>query len=190
MPHVLDVLCPSCGSRCVFEFAEAAKIRHRSEVAAFQAHRHLDYELVEDRNGARYHQAVFYAGLALSSVESLRDLPDGYAPSDWAHSQYLTRRDPSRGAIRCARCGLRARHTLRWPTDAAFSVLHKGQVLWAFHRESAVDLRDFIASTDRTASDYRWALFLRKVPGHFLGAKDRERIVKQLDRLLEGRAGC
>jgi len=184
MPHVLDIRCPKCDSLSVFEFAESVRIRRRTDIAAFKRHPHLQYEFVESRLGNRFHQAVFFAGIGVSSASNLRDLPDGYMPEDWEHSKYLNRYNPVRGTVRCSSCGLRSKHELDWPLEAAYSVNHKGRLLWAFHRESALELRRYIASTRRNRNDYKWRFLLRHVPSHFLGAKDRERVVELLDRLL------
>jgi hypothetical protein len=88
------------------------------------------------------------------------------------------------GAVACNACGLRARHCLDWPKDALFQIDYCGHVLWAFHRESAQELRSYIASEDRDREGYRWELFLRHIPTTFLTAKARDAVVKRLDRIL------
>jgi hypothetical protein len=57
-------------------------------------------------------------------------------------------------------------------------------VLWAFHRESAQELRKYLASEDRNRERYRWELFLRHIPATFMTAKARDAVVKRLDRIL------
>ena len=74
---------------------------------------------------------------------------------------------------------------LDWPRDAFYSLQYRNHVLWAFHRESAAELRSFIASRDRDAQKYRWRSLLVHVPSHFLGRKDRNRVLNGLDRLLQ-----
>jgi hypothetical protein len=54
---------------------------------------------------------------------ALHDLPAGYEPKHWAHSRYLYRSHGlDLGSIRCAHCQHRAKHVLRWPADAYFSI--------------------------------------------------------------------
>ena len=75
---------------------------------------------------------------------------------------------------------LQARHRLRWPADAHFQIAHRGQVLWAPSRADTLLLREFVASTERVASQ----LWLQHIPTHFLTQKARAHVVASLDRLL------
>ncbi len=187
MPHRLDVRCTSCRALAGFEFAEAVRIKRKTDIPFFEASPQLDYEFFPVRGyDAAWHGALFYAGLH-GGLGALTELPEGYAASDWAHSRYLMRSQPlGAGALLCAACGRRAKHRLRWPDDAWFQLAHRGQVLWAFHRESAVALRDFIASSERKIARHKWSSMLLHVPGHFLTAKARKDVLKRLERLLEG----
>lgn len=54
------------------------------------------------------------------------------------------------------------------------------------NRDSAIALRDYIASTDRKVTRRKkWQTFLMNVPTHFLTASVRQEAVKKLERLLE-----
>jgi len=75
-------------------------------------------------------------------------------------------------------------HTLDLPNDAFFAIGYKGKQLWAFNRESAVDLRNFISGTDRNIDDDKWRNFLLHVPSIFTSKKARESVTKLLSRLL------
>jgi hypothetical protein len=65
-----------------------------------------------------------------------------------------------------------------------FQIDYRGQVLWAYHRESAQELRSYIASEDRSREGYRWECFLWHIPTAFLTAKARDAVVERLDRIL------
>ncbi len=185
MPHTLDVRCPSCGGRAFFEFAEAVRIRERKDIAFFQESNQFDYLRCKDSCGHYWHAAIYYAGLHGRTVESIRELPDGYAKSEFAHSRYLYRSaGPRLGSISCDRCHLYQRHKLDWPKDAYFQIEYKDDVLWAFNAESAVELFHYITSTNRTRDHYKWEAFLMKVPTKFLRRGARKTITKRLEKLI------
>lgn len=186
MPHVVDVRCPECGEPAVFEFAEVVRIARRVDIPFFEESDLFVYRKFEGYWAQeKWHGAVYYALLHGPPETTIRDLPDGYQPSDWNHPKYLYRsHGPTEGAVACAGCGLRRRHELEWPADARYQVEYRGDILWAFHRESARELRQYIASDDRKREGYRWEAFLRHVPTVFLTAKAREAVVKRLDRIL------
>jgi len=184
MPHLVDVRCPDCRGAATFEFAVAVRIRRKRDIPFFQNHPLFEYALFDGHAGAgRWHGAIFYAGLHVRGTSALRKLPDGYSSADWNHSRYWYRTHGlDLGTIVCAACHARRKHTLRWPSDARFQVVYRGHVLWAFNHESAVVLRDHVASGSRKRS--RWSSFLLHVPKPFLTAKARPEVVKLLDRLL------
>lgn len=185
MPHVLDVICPRCQGPAVFEFAEVVRVRQRGDIPFFAQSSLFVLREFDGGVQGKWRGAVYYALLHGPPETTIGDLPAGYSPSDWRHSKYLYRSDGTDdGAVACNACGLRARHCLDWPNDARFKIEYRGQVLWAFHRESAQDLRRYLASDDRDREGYRWASFLLHVPSVFLSAKAREGIVKRLDRVL------
>ena len=105
MPHTLDVRCPSCRKQAFFEFAEIVQIREKKDVPFFQESDQFDYLLCQDSCGHRWHAAVYYAGLHGRTVETIRELPEGYERSDWMHSKYLYRSpNLGSGSITCSSC--------------------------------------------------------------------------------------
>ena len=184
MPHVVDVICPTCGGLAVFEFAEVVRIRRKADVDFFRRSRVFDYEFVHGGRCGSWHAAIYFHGLHRRALPSEKDVPPGYAPDDWAHSRYWVR-SCDVGTIRCSRCRKNLKHTLDWPHDAYFQARVAGEVLWAFNRESLCALRDYIASADRKRPVPKpWGSFLDKVPTRFLRAKVRETAIKKLERLL------
>ncbi len=185
MPHNVDVKCPRCGQRAEFEFAEVCRIELKKDLEFFKNSPLFEYRQFQDSCGHFWHGALYYPGLHGNAQAAIHDLPPGYEPSNWAHSKYLYRsHGQDIGSIRCEYCHLRTKHSLKWPDDAYFSVSHKNHILWAFHRESANDLKDYLLSKSREVSRYRWSSFLLHVPTVFKTHKAREAVSKQLLRLL------
>ncbi len=186
MPHVLDLACPACGGMASFEFAEILKIELKGDVPFFQDSTFFDYRFFESWAGQRWHAAIYYPGLHGPGADCLRDLPAGYAAEDWKHSHHLYRSPTHNlGSVICRACHHRGKHELGWPRDAFYQIEYRGNVLWAFHRESTVDLRNFVASTKREPTDFTWSSFLLHIPSAFLAKGARDAVVKKLDRLLQ-----
>lgn len=185
MPHQVDVKCPHCGRQAEFEFAEVRRIKLKTDVEFFKNSNTFDYRKFQNFRGHYWHGALYFAGLHGSPHSAIHELPEGYLPSDWEHSRYLYRSHGlDIGSVRCLHCHLRAKHNLRWPEDAYFSISYKNHVLWAFNRESACDLNNYLLSKYRGVSKYRWSSYLLHVPTVFKIHKARETVSKQLLRLL------
>jgi len=187
MPHTVDITCPSCGEHALFEFAEVVKITLKKDVAFFEQSDLFEYYPFKDSVGHKWHGAAYFANLHGGSTKAIRELPEGYKPEDWNHSKYLTRsQGMDLGAVSCSHCHRRNPYILQWPNDAFYSVSVKGEVLWAFNRESAVDLRDYLASSERQTAKFKWASFLMHIPTRFKKQNTRDSLVKKVDKLLAG----
>lgn len=184
MPHCVAVRCPECLAQATFEFAEIVQIK-KADVPFFERSKQFDYRFVESDSGQRWHAAIYYSGLHGHGTDPIRDLPEGYAPSQWDHPRYLVRTasNMNLGSVRC-QCGIRRKHQLIWPRDAYFQLDDHGATLWAFDRDSALSLRSFIASAERDPKAHRWAGMLMKVPKQFLVRHHSDAILTKLDRLL------
>ncbi|MGC5699101.1 hypothetical protein J4P02_02735 [Pseudomonas sp. NFXW11] len=88
------------------------------------------------------------------------------------------------GSLHCEHCHYSARHPLNWPSEAYFSVAYRGQMLWAFNRESALALHDYLESVERNPGGYPWRSFLLHIPGPFKHRKARQPLTRLLKRLL------
>lgn len=186
MPHQVDIKCPSCGKRTEFEFAETVKISLKKDVPFFKSSSLFDYHKFTDSCGHKWHAALYYAKLHGGSTATIRDLPEGYDPENWDHSKYLYRcYSQGLGAFNCTSCYTRKKHTLDWSNDAFYSMSYKGNILWAFNRESMIELRDYIASNDRKVENYRWSNFLLHIPSVFKKQNVRLTVVKQINRILK-----
>ncbi len=186
IPHCVDIVCPVCRQRAAFEFAEVSKIALRSDIPFFRENRLFEYTQFTDSCGHTWHAAVYFEGLHGPPQRTLADLPDGYSAEDWKHPRYLRSRDEwPVGSFQCNHCHTRRMHRLHWPQEAFYSISYRHHVLWAFHRESAVDLMHYLDSPERNRSPYRWSSFLLYVPTVFKVRKARESVVKQLHDLLD-----
>jgi len=185
IPHRVDVTCPSCSHCAEFEFAEVVRIKLKSDVEFFQKSSAFEYREFQDSCGHYWHGALYFQGLHGNPHQAIHELPEGYTHGDWEHSRYLSNRSSwPVGSIRCGNCHARAKHVLNWPSDAYFSIAHRGHVLWAFHRESANELIQYLLSADRNLARYRWSSFLLHVPSVFKVRKAREGVVRQLTKLV------
>ncbi|QLE85486.1 hypothetical protein FLM48_10600 [Shewanella sp. Scap07] len=186
MPHKVDIKCPSCGEHALFEFAEVVKISLKKDVPFFEQSDLFEYYKFKDSCGHLWHGAVYYANLHGGSTLAIRDLPEGYKPEDWNHSKYLMRNHGTDlGAVSCSHCQMRKPYVLQWPNDAYFNISIKGQELWAFNRESAVELRDYIASSERKTDQYKWSKFLLHIPTTFKKQNVRDSVVKKINKAIE-----
>lgn len=190
IPHRVAVGCPNCRSCAEFEFAEVFRIKLKSDVEFFQASDTFEYQQFQDSCGHFWHGALFFEGLHGSPGKAIHGLPPGYSPDDWSHSKYLVRSwGQGLGSVKCEQCGARGKHVLNWPNDAYYSISHRNQVLWAFHRESAIELQHYLLSSKRDVSQYRWASFLLHIPTIFKTHKARDSVAKQLQKLLAPKIG-
>lgn len=185
MPHILDICCPSCRESAVFEFAEVVRIRNKDDVPFFQSSSQFEYQRLQDSCGHFWHGAFFFAGLHGAPSLALHDLPASYSASEWEHSKYLMRSHGAEiGSANCEHCGFRQRYTLNWPEDAYYVVSYKRKTLWAFNRESAVELLHYIGDELRDLTKYRWKSFLLHIPSAFKARGARNTVSKQLQTLL------
>lgn len=188
IPHRVDVVCPACRHRAEFEFAEVVRIKLKSDVPFFQQSSVFEHQKFHDYSGHFWHGALYFQGLHGDPRQAIHELPAGYSAEEWDHSKYLRNRAGwPMGSIRCGSCHMRRKHELNWPEEAYFSVAYRNHVLWAFHRESAAELLEYLLSTERDNSQYRWRYFLRHVPTVFKVRKARDAVTKQLSKLLDAK---
>jgi len=164
------IRCPKCGGEAAFEEPflfprgdEAVAAEHAAGVTGFRANKDC-FVIVR--------------------------FPDEFPWRDPDNSHTRLRLGPSLppqdiwGVCVCPRCVFRGKHRLDWPKDAFYAASFSFGTLWAICREHLVELRDYIASSDRRLKGYRWAWNLKHTPKEFLLVRRRERIVSVLDRLL------
>lgn len=185
MPHQLALACPQCAGQADFEFLVAVSIERKVDVPWFQAHPLLEYWRPQDSCGHYRHYALYYPGLHGDPLQSLGPLPEGYRAEQWRQPRHGYRQHSlDHGSVSCPHCDYQARHALNWPTEAYYGVPYRGQLLWAYHRESALALHDYLLSTRRDPGGYPWQHFLRHIPSPFKSRKAREPLTRLLKRLL------
>ena len=192
MPDVVAVRCSLCQSHAPFEFATCVRIKLRKDIPYFQNSKYFEYVAPSDPLSDGKNMAVHFHGLEGNALARIQDLPDGYEASDWTRPFGQTGlrypRFYDHGTLVCGACGARRRHNLSWPNDAWFVVSHRDHVLWSFNRAMTVELRDYIASTERSRRGSKFAGALARVPTEFLDAKAREPVTRKLEALLKSDA--
>lgn len=175
VPSRVEIRCPRCDAPAVFRFAACLGfVDSKKRRAEIEEHPAYDLELVVGWGNNHRRYAIYYPELDRERV------------SPFTQGRSGLRRFGDRGTCRCATCGYRQRHLLKWPDEAVFSCWVRGKHLWAWNREHAQSLREFVGSTNRSYRGRQHRLFLMRIPTHFLKAKRRGEVVKKLDRLLAG----
>jgi hypothetical protein len=88
---------------------------------------------------------------------------------------------------KCTNCHEIAIREVTWPEDAYFQWDIRGHTLWAWNREHAQVLLDFLGSKERDESKYGWyAKGLSKLPGELISSKVRGLVVKRIKETLNG----
>lgn len=88
------------------------------------------------------------------------------------------------GKVSCLSCGLVKQHFIEWPRDAYYSLSVRNKVLWAWNRQHAIDIRDYLESTERVEKLYQYAASLYHIPEIFKIAKNRSKCVDGINKLL------
>ncbi len=189
----ISIRCPICTQLAEFEFANYIELRHKSDLLYFKKSKHFD---VVSREGwskyKLYYHAIHYRGIS-PHLENIKNLPKHCAPKKWQQGVIYPNitLHKSLGTIRCNICKSISKYELTWPEEAFFQIEYKGKNLWAYDRNTAIQLLNYIKSNDRSkrvesssenyvTQDY----FLRKIPEQFQTAKARNEIVKKLRKIL------
>ncbi|NHK27055.1 hypothetical protein FF098_003945 [Parvularcula flava] len=183
MPSSLDVTCPRCGGHARYEHAEIALINRKKNIDFFRHSRDFSTARVET-HGGKANAAILWHGLHRKDPLTVPPLPREERLDDWIRNRNIGPKLDA-GVIACPACGLRRKHLLDWPHDALFQIEHRGKLLWAFTRDHALELLDYVRSESRSRGQYRHKVFLMKVPTHFLTAKARDDVSKKLEALLK-----
>jgi hypothetical protein len=167
-PAQTAMRCPSCAAEAIFESGYLAYDVLPSDIDPSLVNRWNQRLIVE-----RYPDQLRWAD------------PDNAAWTDRparADLQAKPGESAVLGIVNCPSCGLRRRHLLRWPQDAAYQVDVRGEVLWAWSRAHLIAIRDYVALDHRI--EKRDGVPIGKLPSHFLLAKNRAAVVKEIDRRL------
>jgi len=89
------------------------------------------------------------------------------------------------GVVLCSSCYAKYAYEVSWPADAYFQWDIRGHILWAYNREHARVLLEFIGSKERDEMRYpRYRDSLRKLPSELISAKVRDDVIKAIKRTL------
>ena len=83
------------------------------------------------------------------------------------------------GLVQCSNCHYNVKHKLHWPNDAYWQWSIRGEVLWAWDKEHAQIILNYVKMEVRPS---RYSYNLRYIPSHFLSAKVRDLVVKNIER--------
>jgi hypothetical protein len=137
-----------------------------------------------------YKLAIYYHGLRQNDFKAPLDLPSDYSQKNWEHSKHTFEyKYQTLGVVICNVCNLRRKHNLTWPNEAFFQISYKLQTLWAYDRESALILLDYIESDERKKNflsdrGSNVFMFLFGVPEVFQSRKARPIISKSMRKML------
>jgi len=196
LPAYIDVICPDCRGIAKFGFAVSRAVQRRDDYPFFEESK--SFELVKPPYGRK--EAIHYPGLSARIEQS--ELPDGYSPEMW-NRQYFrldytqNGKNSAEGALSCPACAFQRKHKVKWPDEAYFQVEYRGKVLWAYDRQTAIKLLNYVESKERRKGiDYYIPTkthripfrtvdrFLHKIPAHFLTKSAREKVSKKLRKKL------
>ena len=185
-PSKISIICPKCSSHAQFNFS-ISRTADRIDRPYFDKSKSFDTEYVKIRKGQWNYRVWHNPGLG-TPIENLEDLPESYKPI--FSYQKCTANAENRGVVTCINCGLRRRHKLAWPQDAYFNTEYKGHALWAYNREMASILVEYLKSPERKKHKFfrvgpqgSWS-WLRNLPKIFQSKKARPHVVKKLEKLL------
>ncbi|OGT44606.1 MAG: hypothetical protein A3E82_04715 [Gammaproteobacteria bacterium RIFCSPHIGHO2_12_FULL_38_11] len=173
-PIILAIICPTCAKQAIFISGISKKIC-KKDIPLFEKHPSFGLCFsVPTTVGVDYY-AVYFPGLHEPDASYLSAAPDDQPTSRWTGNESI-----DNGTAICDHCLLRKKHFLRWPTDAFFQwKIRHGKVLWAWNREHAVELRDYILSKNRTRTPTSFSL-----PADFKKKSVRDLICKKINASL------
>ena len=88
----------------------------------------------------------------------------------------------TRGLIQCAHCHSNRTYKLNWPDDAYWQWQIRGELLWAWDRDHARIILDYVSAQVRPS---RRSSELKYIPSHFLTAKVRGLVVTKMAASLD-----
>ncbi|MDB2437852.1 hypothetical protein N9W89_04000 [Hellea sp.] len=187
-PELVSVKCPQCEQHATFR--KSIGIANVEKVNRPYFEKSKDFDTFYTKHYGRYQYEVWYDTGLGNNIDNIRDLPDGINPKHFKPSSYSwPLRKYSRGVIACNHCTLRRRINIDWPKQAYFTVEYKGKVLWAYNREMALAILEYLKNSSRkklsqsarNQTSYAW---LSNLPTVFQTKKATPTVVRKLEKLL------
>ena len=94
------------------------------------------------------------------------------------------------GKISCLGCGLVKEGEIKWPNDAYFKVDVRGSILWAWTKEHAIEIRDYLDARIRENRSEAYLTYLCHIPTHFKRRGNRSYAVNGLNAVIRNAAMC
>ena len=187
-PEHVAVKCPKCERHATFRKSTGIANVKKESREYFEKSKNFD--TFYTKHYGRFQYEVWHDRGLRKDIDNIHDLPDGYESHLFKPSKYgspLIRL--SRGVITCNHCTLRRRTNIDWPKQAYFSLDYKNKTLWAYDREMALAILQYLKNPARTKlsqsalnkTSYWW---LHNLPTVFQTKKATPHIVKKLEKLL------
>ncbi len=179
MPREIEIACPLCQKKAVFQFARMIPIARKAHIPFFEKSPHFEY--FHNKNGYSRHLVIYqpaiFAELDKNKIATLGEIAPLYqSPLIWISD--------SMGAYHCFSCHSKKPHHLNWQKDAFYKTDIRGHLFWAYDKEHLLAIRDFIYSKERKEKNHAYAISLYHLPTFFKQKKMREPMLKIIDKML------
>lgn len=163
----IDIKCPNCGGLATFEepFEFLSKKKLRPDESR-PSHQWGGWVVIE-----RFPSQLMWEAPSRSG-QYLR----GGGDTGTGGYPLLTN-----GLIQCQNCHANSKHKLDWPNDAYWQWEIRGELLWAWDKNHAQIILNFVRETVRPSRHF---YSVRYLPSHFLSAKVRELVVQKMERSI------
>ncbi|QGS50007.1 hypothetical protein [Shewanella putrefaciens] len=183
LPDRVEVVCPLCDGCATFTYAHVLQIEKKD--AHLFENEQFEIKLFNQRFAHKWPCVLFFPPL-FGAVSWREKFPEKYqGASTWEHRANSAFTDGTDlGLICCHQCMAKQKHQLEWPQDAFYSIEFKGHLLWAFNKMMMQQIRDYIQAKDRDAVFASEPIVIRHLPTVFKLAKNREGLVKKINKLI------
>lgn len=179
----LSVKCPECGKEATFNYAQVIRLEKKADASLFDQQWFVAKTFKTEYS--KWPGMLFFP--RPNAVCSWQEkCPEKYRhASSWPHMANASGTDGvDLGYLYCPQCHFAAKHVLNWPADAYYTIQYRDHVLWAFNRDMMVEIRNYIHAPTRSDLYPVEPVIIRHLPTFFKRAKNRDTLVKKLDKLL------
>ena len=187
-PHVIAVTCPRCEKHATFKKSVGIANIKKADRNYFDTSKNFETFFTKHHGSFQY-EVWHHNGLG-KNIDNIDDLPDGYTVQNFKPSSYSWPLGKfPRGVIACNHCTLRRRTNINWPEQAYFNIEYKNKKLWAYDREMAQAILEYLKNPYRrkfsqsikNQTSYGW---LSNLPTVFQTKKATPHVIKKLEKLL------
>jgi len=160
----IDIKCPDCGDLAKFE--EPFKFFSKNKID-------LDETRPVHQWGGWFVLERFPSQVSWKAPSSSGNYLRSGGCTDEGGYPLLTN-----GLVQCPHCHSNRKHKLNWPSDAYWQWEIRSELLWAWDKEHAKIILNFVKETKRPS---RRSPSLKYIPSHFLSAKVRDLVVQKME---------